>query len=274
MKINKKYIYTNNRQLFRLLISESNKLIVEDRDIEKKQAYFNCLDAASGRDIFRNLQLEEKFWIGIEAVYKDVIYFHKYAKPDMPGHKEIIAFDISQQKILWHSDSVLFLFMHDDRMYGFRQKFETREFYALDYLSGELVEELGNDPEGINLIRDSIDEEAQYRDYLFPNTYFPDKIHDIEIKVIIDKFTVGLNIEGNVEFVRYGNVLLFNYYERLSDRTLVNRFLAADLHTQELIYDEVLNSGANSFVPDSFFMKHNLVFILKEKKEIIVSEIV
>lgn len=273
MEIKKKYTFTNNRQLWRILLSESNKLIVEDRDTEQKQAFFNCLEASTGEEIFRNFQLEEKFWVGIETIYKDVILFHKYAKPDMPGHKEIIAFSIMEQKILWHADNFSFLFIHDDKVYAFRQKFEGWDFFSLDYRTGEVIEELGNDAQSVNSIRDSIDEMEKYRDYLFPETFHEDKTDDIEIKKIIKQIIEGRDVAGNVEFIKYGHLLLFSFYAKVFETSLVNRFLCADLGTGEIIFEDVLNANANAFVPDSFFMKDNLIFLLREKKELIVCSV-
>ncbi|HEX2867690.1 MAG TPA: DUF4905 domain-containing protein [Ignavibacteriales bacterium] len=273
MEVKKLYSFTNNRQLWRILLSESNKLVVEDRDTEKREAFFSCLEASTGSEIFRNFQLEEKFWVGIEAIYKDIIYFHKFAKPDMPGHKEIIAFDIAQEKILWHSDSLSFLFVHDDRVFAFKQKFEGWEFFSLDFRTGEEIEELGGDARRVNAIRDSIDEMEKYRGYLFPETFQEDKIEDIEIKQIIKQIIEGRDVAGNVEYIKYGGLLMFTFHARVFDHSLVNRFLCAEAATGKIVFEDVLNANANAFVPDSFFMKDNLVFLLKEKKELVVCSV-
>ncbi|HUX92187.1 MAG TPA: DUF4905 domain-containing protein, partial [Ignavibacteriaceae bacterium] len=93
MKIKKEYEYSNRRQIWRLIPTDSGKIIIEDRNVETKEAFFNCLDIYTGKKKFSNLQLDEKYWIGIETIYKDIIFFHKYLKPDMPGHIGIIAYD-------------------------------------------------------------------------------------------------------------------------------------------------------------------------------------
>ena len=111
MKIKKKYTHDNGRPIWRIIPTETGKLIIEEREKDNKQVYFNCLEIESGKKIFKNFQLEEKFWIGIEAVYNDVIYFHKFVKPDMPQHVGIIALDLGGKKILWENFSNSFLFM-------------------------------------------------------------------------------------------------------------------------------------------------------------------
>jgi hypothetical protein len=110
MKIKKLYEFTHKRQLWRILPTNTGKLLIEERDTQLKEAYFNCLEIDKGKKIFENIQLEEKFWIGIESVYRDIIFFHKYLKPDMPAHKGIIAFDINSASILWENMDYNFLF--------------------------------------------------------------------------------------------------------------------------------------------------------------------
>ncbi len=153
MKIKKKYSYTNNRQIWRLLPTSTGKLIIEDRDTQNKEVFFNCLEINSGKKIFANLQLEEKFWIGIETIFEDIIIFHKFAKPDMPGHSSIIAFDINSQKVIWQNEDLTFLFVHDQNIFVYKQRFEDRLYFSLNISSGEIIEEIGNDASDIKCFK-------------------------------------------------------------------------------------------------------------------------
>ncbi|MCX6151974.1 MAG: DUF4905 domain-containing protein [Ignavibacteriales bacterium] len=274
MKINKKYSFTNNRQIWRILISSSNKLIIEDRDIVNKQAYFNCIDAYSGKVHFKNHQLEEKYWIGIEKIYKDVIFFHKYAKPDMPGHKVIIAFDINSQQILWQTEEYSYLFIEGDKVYTFIQKFEGRKFFALDYLTGKLVEELGNDASQLSKIRETTIDDNEYKNYLFPNPLNKESIENSLVKDEIKKLIGTSIVEGNIEHIFFKDLLLANYYSRNSTGSLDNNFFIINLDKQIILLDERINTNANAYVPDSFFIKDNLLFLLKEKTEVKVYSII
>jgi len=42
MKLKKKYIHNSNRQIFRLIPTGTDKIIIEERDADKKQAYFKA----------------------------------------------------------------------------------------------------------------------------------------------------------------------------------------------------------------------------------------
>ena len=154
MKIKKLYYYSNKKQIWRLLPTQTGKLVIEERDPDTKEVFFTCLDIKTGKKILNDFQLEEKFWVGIEEIYKDIIYFHKFRKPDMPGHLGIIVFDIKTKSILWETDEYIFLFIHNDELYCYKEKFEGRNFYKLDYHSGKLIADLGEDVSEINSLRE------------------------------------------------------------------------------------------------------------------------
>ena len=131
MKIKKKFTHDNKRPIWRILPTETGKLIIEERGKDNKQVYFNCINIENGKKVFKNFQLEEKFWIGIEAVYNDVIYFHKFIKPDMPQHIGIIAVDLDNKKTLWEDLNNSFLFILNEKVYCYRQMFEGRKYFSL-----------------------------------------------------------------------------------------------------------------------------------------------
>ena len=86
--------------------------------------------------------------------------------------------------------------------------------------------------------------------------------------------TNGLGIIGDVEYTVYEKTLLMNYYTKLIGNSLLNRFVAVDIETGKELYNEILNSDANAFVSDSFFVFRNLIILLKEKSKVIICEII
>ena len=46
-----------------------------------------------------------------------------------------------------------------------------------------------------------------------------------------------------------------------------------DIDNGKVIFEEELNRGVKNFVPDSFFIKDDLLFLLKEKTELLVCSI-
>jgi hypothetical protein len=274
MKIKKKYSHNNKRQIFRLIPTDSGKIIIEERDTEKKQAFFNCLQIDSGKKIFKHLQLDEKFWLGIEAIYNDVIFFHKFVKPDLPQHNGITAYDINNKRTIWEDHNHTFLFIKDEKIYAFQQRFEDREFVTLNYLTGELIDELGSDSVAINLLREDAINSEDYSSYCFPVLFDSNLIGKQRVNEILSKLHEEYLTTGGIEYVLIDDLLLFNFHSVNPDKTLKNIFRAVDLLTKKYILEVTLNSRTNAFAPDSFFVKDSLLFLLIEKIKLDVYKII
>ena len=271
MKLKKRFKFSDSNQVWRIKITDTDKLLVETRDTEKMKAYFHACDLFTGKKIFSDYQMPEPFWLGIEAIKDDIIFFHRYAKPDMPGHRGIFAFDINTQKILWEDDAYAFLFIKDDLIFVYQERFEGRVFYVLNLRTGDVIDELGENSEEINHLRDEAEQSVDYSSYAFPERYYP--LGENEIDSVINNETINLKISGSIDFVHRNNLLVFNYHQFGSGKELINKIKAFDLQKGKEIYSEVLNKAANAYAPDSFFIYKNLIILLKEKREIIILEI-
>jgi len=274
MKLKKKYSHNNKRQIFRLIPTDTGKIIIEERDTEKKQAYYNCLHIDSGKKIFKHVQLDEKFWLGIEAIYNDVIFFHKFVKPNLPQHNGIIAFDINSMQILWEDNNHTFLFIKDEKIYGFQQRFEDREFVTMNNLTGEVIDELGTDSNAINLLREDAINSEDFSSYRFPVLFDSNLFGKQGENEILSKLSEEYIITGGIEYVLMDDLLLFNFHSVNPDKTFKNIFRAVDLLTKKNILEVTLNSRTNAFAPDSFFVKDDLLLLLIEKIKLEVYKII
>ena len=271
MKLRKIFTFSGKNQIWRMLISSSDKLVVETRNTEKKEVFFSCIDLVKGKKIFRDLQLEERFWIGIETIYNDTIFFHKFAKPNMPEHKNIIAYDIKQEKIIWQNEELSFLSLFDGKIYAFKKKFEGRELFALDYFSGSLIDELGSDPIKISHILKSAQLNEDFSDYRYPELY--NSNDDNQISSLVENEIVGKDILDNIEILIYDGIVFFNYYLKNKNNLLDNVFSVYNIDKKKKVFSETINRNLNSFSPDSFFCYKNYLLLLKNKTEIVTYKI-
>jgi hypothetical protein len=266
MNLYRNYIYSKNRQIWRIIPGGQDKLVIEERDPATREVFFSCIDMKSGNVILENLQFDEKFWIGVEEVYKDVIFFHKYQKPDLPGHADIIAYDIKKQKELWRSDEYLFSLIYDDTLYGFRSFFEGQKYYQLDYLTGDLISELGDNFTQIGHLKELRETEV-YKGYHFPEVFSPSIK---EIDSIFEELRTEVLISGKIDYYVTGNMLLTSYHTVSDNGKLQNNFRALDISSKKVIFEEILNKEITNYIPDSFFLINDLVFLLKEKEMLFV----
>ncbi|MCL6099741.1 MAG: DUF4905 domain-containing protein [Bacteroidetes bacterium] len=271
MKMEKHFSYKSPHQIWRILISDSEKLILETRDVNSKEVFFHCFDLWEGTKIFSDFQLEDKYWVGIETVHKDIIYFHKFPKPDLPIHTGIIAFDPASQKILWTNAGLSFLFAYQDKIYGFKQGFEERYFYELDYLDGSLTKEYENDHAAINKLKNQANNTKDWGSYLYPEILKNNS--DEKINRLITQQTGKNETAGEVEYNVYNSYLLFSYHSKVFENSLVNKFFAVDLNSEKIVFSEILNANVTAMLTDSFFLYKNLLFLLREKNEVIVYKI-
>ncbi len=266
--MNKHFNYKSDKQIFRLLISDSDKLLIETRDTETKEVFFNCFELENGKKVFNDLQLEEKTWLGIEAIYKDVIFFHKFPKPDMPGHKEIIAFDLVKQKTIWQNNELVFSFAFDDKVYSYSQGFEERFFYALDYKTGELVNDLGNNLSLVNSLRTESENSKDWSRYIYPELK---KSYASETnQQLIKQFTESFSLVGEIEWAELDDILLLSFHSKDKDEKFTNRFAAVAKTTGTTILFETLNEKITALLTDSFFVYKKFLFLLKGKNEVFV----
>lgn len=273
MKLKKLYKHHNGKQIWRILPTTNNKIILEERDAITKEVFFSCLEIESGKKLFSELQFEEKNWIGIESIYNDLIYFHVYRKPDMPTHKSIIAFNISSQTILWQDENYVFAFVYNDKVFCYQQRFESRVFFALDYLTGKVVEDFGTDVATINQIREKADEEFLKQNYIFPENFIRTKAPTGEDQKYLQQILLNNVVKGEVSFMKIKDLLLFNYHEVSKTNTYTNNFKAVDLSKNKILVKEILDKNLVNLMPESFFVKDNFLFLIVDKTKLLVYQI-
>ena len=273
MKLKKLYKHDNKKQIWRILPTTNNKIVVEERDAKTKEVFFSCLDIESGKKIFKDFQLEEKNWIGIESIYKDVIFFHTYGKPDMPAHKSIIAFDILSQSILWQNDSYVFSFVYGEKVYCYQQRFESRVFFALDYLTGNVLEDFGNDASTINKLKEESDAKFWEQNYLFPEYFNRNNSAEMDYQKFLKDILTEKVIKGEISYLNYEGILLFNYHEVAKNNTYTNIFTVVDLIKNKILFEETLDKNLVNLMPESFFVKDNFLFLIVDKTKLFVYQI-
>lgn len=262
MGLKKLYTHNNNRQIWKILVSDTNRLLIEERDLNTKEAFYHCIQAGTGKYYINDLQFDEKVWIGSEGIYEDILFIHKYGKPDMPIHKGIIAYSIDNQEIIWTADYA-FSFYYKGKIYAFREGFEERKYYTLDVKTGEILENLT--AAAVKELQNEIDENERYKSFIFPEPYKRDGSLPL-----IDAHIKDMSITGDVEYVIYKGSLLFNFHLEAVKGSLVNMFYAYDIASSDKLLEDTLNANAKAYAPDSFFLKDGILFILKEKNELLV----
>jgi len=267
MELLKLYSYNNNKQIWRIIPTSSNKIVVEERTPDK-QVFFSCFHLDNGGKIFCDYQLEEKYWTGIEIIHNDIIYFHKYEKPDMPKHKGIIAFDIHSQRELWRNEDYYYSFISEGKIFCMRQLFDSREYFSVNLLSGEMNDYLRFEKNDIEEKKLFNEKESDYDCYKFPQKWFENKT-DLLIKdKKLNELLSDESVVGNIEFIAFNDNLLISYNVLDNNNLFTNNFKIIDINTDKIIFENTLTKQSKLILSDSFFIKDNYLFLLKGKNSL------
>jgi hypothetical protein len=270
--LKKNYSFTSKRNIWRLIPSESGYLVIEERDMSSREVFFNCLNLNDGKVLIKNFQLEEKHWIGIESAHDNLIFFHKFRKPDMPGHKGIYTFDILNKKMIWQNDDLLFLFVKDDKVYAYQSTFEGRQYFVLDSPTGNIIEEMGSEFSQISKLREEVKRSDFTNTFLYPQQ-FNDNLESGDVPKSMKGILTEIKVVGKINWLVLKDLIMFNYHEQNSDGTFKNYFKVFDLLKQKYILNETLNLKAKNLVPESFFIVEDLIFVLVDKTKLVVYRI-
>jgi hypothetical protein len=273
MKLKKLYTHNNKKQIWRILPTTNEKLVIEEREVKTKEVFFSCLEINSGKKLFNEFQFDEKNWIGIESIYKDIIFFHAYRKPDMPAHKSIIAFNIHSKSVLWQNDDYVFSFINDDKVFCYQQRFESRIFIAFDCLTGNIVDDFGTDAAKLQPLREEADGEFEKQNYLFPEYFKRNNAVIEEFQKHLQQFLTDNVIKGEISYLRTANLLMYNYHQVSKNNTLNNIFVVFDLSKNKILLKETLDKNLVNLMPESFFVKDNFLFLIIDKTKLFVYQI-
>lgn len=254
--------------IWRILFSESGKIVGEDRDQAKKTVSFFCLKELTGEVLWSGLTLDERWWIGIETIYEGIVYLHEYVQPDLPQHFKIIALDLETGKLLWRNDELQPLFPAKGKIYATKDLFEKRIYYELNCATGEIEREFSEDGGEMSLRRP--EEEISHRDFVFPEVFAEEVANYDQLAQLIRSHCDFRRVVGKIEYVQHGDLLFFNYHEKSGVRAsqeplLKNCLKVVGAEGKGVIFSDLLNENTLAPTPDSFFLKGEQLFYIKDK---------
>lgn len=264
------YSYKSERQIWRLLLSDNSKLLIEERGGDKKEVFFSLIELKTKFSILESWQLEETQWVGVDLITDDYIFFHKYVKPDLPHHIGIILYSIPGEKVVWQDENRVFEFFSNNVIYCSSRGTFEKIFFALRIAEGEIVDDTEIDLESFNTIRTERNS-SDFSGYLFPDVR---DISDpwIEKNLKNNKADIR-NITGNIETIAFRHYLIISYHTKNNDDLYKCNLLIFDTDKEKKIVEDVLGNNLKTLFFDSFFIKGNFLFVLKGKKEIVIYDL-
>ena len=263
------WTFTASGMIWRMLLAEPERIVGECRDPERKVASFFCIDLSLGKPLWKDLVLDEPWWVGIETIQDDVVLLHTFSQPDMPQHRGIRALDSASGVELWRNDDVSYWFGNRDRVIAYRDFFEKRVGYEMDLRSGALLKTHDTSLNDLQELR-RLNEHQHLPEALLPEI-FTEEGATPPLADIIRKETKGKKLAGKVEYITQRDFFLFNYHVQQGDSTgesrkLENNFIVYDLSSGKRIFAKVIARDVTGYVPDSFFLKGPLAIFIQDQK--------
>ncbi len=257
--------YRSSNVLWRLLPAPGGLLFGEERDTERKEVSFFCIDVRRGSPLWRGTTFDEKWWIGLEAVHADVVFLHEYTTPDMPEHKKIIAVDAFTGNTRWVNSDLSFAFADGSFVYARKALYDNTSLYELDISDGRIVRQLDQENTPVSRIP-----QADMNDAIeFPGFTYPDQLSD-KIRSILGSSGVNTHVISGIEYLVYGPYTVTTSYENISEasgqfslRHTLRVF--SDVH---LRFMDIIAKQASVVVPGTFFRMGERIIYVKEKNSL------
>jgi hypothetical protein len=268
--LSKLWTYHTEGVLWRVLHSSLGIIVGEKRNEKKKEAGFFAIDARTGKVLWDISVAEAPWWIGIEAVERETLLLHQFAQPDRPEHKGIFAYDVPTGMKRWQQQDLTYWFHRADSVMAIRQYYERRVCVELNMLTGDVTEEFEDFNSLSELRRDS---STVQQGFQFPIPF--DVEHSDQDVVAAVRENVSLQrIPDSLEYAQQDGIVILDYYVRkgsFDDKMprLENHLDVVHLRSGDRIYSDIINRESKVPVPDSFFVKDQFLFYVKDNTELI-----
>jgi Domain of unknown function (DUF4905) len=263
-----KWQYASSSIIWKLMYAENGLLIGENRNLETKRASFFCIEAHTGNVLWDELSLDEPWWVGIEAVERDVVFFHRYAQPELPEHKSIEAHDCRTGKLLWMNPDLIFWFALDEKVYANKNFFEKRVTYCLDAATGNIFGEYGDV---------TIEYAAAFKKKQETAVQYPVPVDSIEESdAVSDALKKKWNdrlLLSSLETFHAGDYIVTGFYTNENiDKGTADHSAHLEIlrsHDNHAVYSKILSEHLAISTPDLFFIVKNIVYCIDHQKTIL-----
>ncbi len=262
-KLTPAWRYRASGIVWRVVPTVSGKLIGETRDVQNKLASFFCLNLRTGEVLWEDARFGEPWWIGIEAVHNDTLLLHKFATPELPEHRALIAVDVLTGSELWRNEGIRFDRLESEAIAVTRTQAFGGEQLRLDYRTGEVVEE--SRPAEVD--RDTL-VDAQ------PEIDLPSPRYELEgddlTNTLLRQHCDMAKVVYPVDCIDLDALLVCSIHEKISASTderpcMMNTLLVVDKGSGDLRFREVINKQAWAVVPDAFFVWEGMLIYVHER---------
>lgn len=231
-------------------------MVLEVRDGGRRKTSFSAINLNSGSLLWENVLFEEPWWVGLDGVNDDVALISVFTETSNPDRKALIAYHITDLKILWWHNDFSLSSMGLDCVAGVSMRYGHRDL-ALDLMTGTETGFVPHPSEVTTVRRPS--------QFVEGHPYF----------ATVRTFLLGrfnLAAVASLEYLEASSLIFISCYTQGEDG-LTNELLV--LSTEgDLMLRENLGERLKGIGQDTFFIYRGSVIFVRNRGELFSYKIV
>lgn len=245
--------------IWNTLADEKNaRLFLEVRDPSSRSVSFSALNVRNNQWLWKGVTFEERWWISLCAVRKDILLLTIYTDTNNPDKKSIVAYDVLQNRLAWWFNGFSVAGVSGGAVRGTDARFPEKET-ILDLFTGKPLTTAESDLA-----------ESQNFPVIRPFQYQEGSAEFETVKHFLQS-RVGISPTATLEYLEIEDVIVISVF--LNENGLAN-YLYGFRDTGEMVFREKLGEDLKGVGMDTFFFFSGHLFFVKDKNELISYKIV
>lgn len=228
------------------------RLFLEVRDVQQKEVSFSALNLRNYEWLWKDVSLEERWWVSLGAVAGEKLLFTVYTDTGNPDKKSLLAYDVSKNQISWWYNGFSLSGVNNLYVKGIDARFPSKEI-VLDLFTGKPLQQV-----------DFHLEESQNFPVIRPFQYEAGTAYFDTVSDFLQS-RVHAGPIAALEYLESGTLIFVSVFVRESD--LAN-YLYGFNSSGDLLLNEKLGENLKGIGLDTFFIYSDHLIFVKNKNEL------
>ncbi|MGD1841357.1 MAG: DUF4905 domain-containing protein [Thermonemataceae bacterium] len=246
------FVFHTTQPIWRVWLDEKTEhWVIEHRNATQKTSLFSVGQVQNKKVLVQEESLGLDWWASIAAVWDNHLIWTLYQDHHNPLQQGFMVYNTTQEQIIWEKGGHTFyqLYRQPTQVVGYSNRLEPIQLIHWDLVTG--------------LEQPAAKEEDFKTQQLFPARYSAKQPHFDTVATYV-KQAVGEDVHQQIDYLEIPHCILIGYY----DAALFYKLLAIDL-SGKILAKESVYQATNGIAIGNFFVFKNLIFIVKNKIELV-----
>ena len=262
---------TPGATLWKLEVTREGRLVGEARDLEAKRMSLFGVDLEEGTLLFNRVELDESWWVALDAVVGEIAIAHHYPKPDMPSMLGATAIDASDGTVLWHDETLRVVCGTSEILLAERGGPTVKnDFVFIDARTGAVIETADDERAGV--FAGACDDSSRWSGWASAEPMDESSDGARAMLALLDRTLEERR--GTPEIATHGRFTVISTYAR--SRRSADAMLQGQLDNVLLVIDEgriafreTIASGLLAATTDSFFLRNGILYFIRNGRTLV-----